>query len=59
MVFEDDIYGALFLSTAPSAPGNPGGPQQIETGRSSTNLTIWPAAQDNGPIRLVFFYART
>ncbi|XP_044164304.1 uncharacterized protein LOC114948378 [Acropora millepora] len=35
---------------APSAPGNPGGRQQIETGRSSTNLTIWPAAQNNGPI---------
>jgi len=51
MVFADDIYEAFFLPTAPPAPGNPEGPKQIETGGSSVNLTIWPAAQDNGPIR--------
>ncbi|XP_015769281.1 PREDICTED: receptor-type tyrosine-protein phosphatase F-like [Acropora digitifera] len=35
---------------APPPPANPGGPQQIEKAGSSVNLTIWPAAQDNGPI---------
>ncbi|XP_044164303.1 Down syndrome cell adhesion molecule-like protein 1 [Acropora millepora] len=36
---------------APPPPENPGGLQQIEMAGSSVNLTIWPAAQDNGPIR--------
>ncbi|XP_015752901.1 PREDICTED: Down syndrome cell adhesion molecule homolog isoform X1 [Acropora digitifera] len=35
---------------APPPPENPGGPQQIEKAGSSINLTIWPAAEDNGPI---------
>ena len=50
MVFENDIYGALLLSTAPLPPENPGGPQQIEKAGSSVNLTIWPAVEVNGPI---------
>ena len=51
MVFEDDVYGVLLLPTVPPAPENPGVPQEIHKGGSSVNLTIWPAAQDNGPIR--------
>ncbi|XP_074612262.1 tyrosine-protein phosphatase Lar-like [Acropora palmata] len=35
---------------APPPPENAGGAQQIEKAGSSVNLTIWPAAQDNGPI---------
>jgi len=36
---------------APPAPGPPQeGPEQSEKAGSSVNLTIWPAAQDNGPI---------
>ena len=50
IVFENDIYGALLLPTAPPPPENPGGPQQIEKAGSSVNLTIWPAVEVNGPI---------
>ncbi|XP_015759656.1 PREDICTED: receptor-type tyrosine-protein phosphatase F-like, partial [Acropora digitifera] len=50
-VYNSSVVTIRTVIDAPSAPGNPGGPQQIETGRSSTNLTIWPAAQNNGPIR--------
>ncbi|XP_067027637.1 uncharacterized protein [Acropora muricata] len=49
-VYNSSVVTIRTVIDAPSAPGNPGGPQQIETGRSSTNLTIWPAAQNNGPI---------
>ncbi|XP_067027504.1 receptor-type tyrosine-protein phosphatase S-like isoform X3 [Acropora muricata] len=38
------------IRDAPPAPEIPEGTQQIKTAGSSVNLTIWAAAQDNGPI---------
>lgn len=49
--YEESLQLVLLLPVAPPAPENPEGPQQIKDGGSSVNLMIWPAAQDNGPIR--------
>jgi len=49
-VYNSSMVTIRTVIDAPPAPGNPGRPQQIETEGTSVNLTIWPAAEDNGPI---------
>ncbi|XP_044173689.1 receptor-type tyrosine-protein phosphatase F-like [Acropora millepora] len=43
------VHTAIDAPPAPPPPQE--GPEQIEKAGLSVNLTIWPAAQDNGPIR--------
>ena len=50
--YEKSLQLVLLLPVAPPAPPSPQEePEPIETAGSSVNLMIWPAAQDNGPIR--------